>query len=86
MEVILTRNAEKQLKKAPANIVQKFLYWVSQVEDYGLLEVRKIPGFHDEPLKGQRKGQRSVRLSKSWRAIYTIEDNILVIEVHNHDY
>jgi proteic killer suppression protein len=82
----LTRNAEKQLKKAPANIVQKLLYWVSQVEDYGLLEVRKIPGFHDEPLKGQRKGQRSVRLSKSWRAIYTIEDNILVIEVHNHDY
>ncbi len=40
----------------------------------GLSEVRKVPGYHDEPLKGQRKGQRSIRLSRSYRAIYVIEE------------
>jgi proteic killer suppression protein len=86
MEVILSKNAEKQLQKTPAHIRSKLMYWTSQVDDYGIEEVRKIPGFHDEPLKGKRKGQRSVRLSKSWRAIYEIIDNIIVIEVHHHDY
>ncbi len=45
--------------------------------------------YHDEPLKGQRIGQRSIRLSKSYRAIY-IEHNddiiIEVIEVNKHEY
>ncbi len=86
MEVILSKNAEKQLQKTPANIRNKLMYWINQVDDYGIEEVRKIPGFHDEPLKGNRKGQRSIRLSKSWRAVYEIIDNIIVIEVHNHDY
>jgi hypothetical protein len=35
--------------------------------------VRKVPGFHDEPLSGKRFGQRSLRLSKSYRAFYEIE-------------
>jgi hypothetical protein len=35
-------------------------YWVDDVEERGLEEVRKIPGWHDEPLKGERKGQRSI--------------------------
>jgi proteic killer suppression protein len=86
MEVLLSKNAKKQLHKAPSHIKRKLMYWISQVDDYGIEEVRKISGFHDEPLKGIRKGQRSTRLSKSWRAIYEIIDNIIVIEVHNHDY
>jgi proteic killer suppression protein len=40
-----------------------------------LLEVRKIKGFHDEPLKGNRKRQRSIRLSKAYRAIYVVGDD-----------
>jgi proteic killer suppression protein len=55
------------------------------------LAVRKIPGFHDEPLKGDRKGQRSIRLSKAYRAIYVIGNSgnieiAEIIEVHKHDY
>jgi len=53
--------------------------------------VRKIPGHHDEPLKGSRRGQRSIRLSKSYRAIYQEYQSSLVIEVfinevHKHEY
>ena len=51
--------------------------------------MRKVPGYHDEPLRGKRAGQRSVRLSRSYRAIYMEEmDKVLVkvLEVNKHEY
>lgn len=62
-----------------------------QIETIGIDEVRKIPGFHDEPLKGKRAGQRSIRLSKSYRAIYVEYkenkvDIVSVEEVNKHEY
>jgi proteic killer suppression protein len=49
--------------------------------------MRRIPGYHDEPLKGKRKSQRSVRLNRSYRLIYTESDmTILVLEVNKHEY
>ncbi len=82
---------EKQLKKLPSFIVAKLQGWSQRVELYGLAEVRKIPGFHDEPLKGERQGQRSIRLSRSYRAIYEVNESkeiriILVMEVNKHEY
>jgi proteic killer suppression protein len=45
--------------------------------------------YHDEPLKGDRLGQRSIRLSRSYRLIY-IESQELgvvkVVEVNKHEY
>lgn len=86
---MLTKFAEKQLKKLPLNIKQVLRYWAESVERYGIREVRKLPGYHDEPLKGDRKGQRSIRLNKAYRAIY-VEKNegieITVIEVNKHEY
>ena len=67
--VILTKKAERQLTKVPNHIVSKFQLWVDLIEQEGLRESRKIKLFHDEPLKGGRKGQRSVRLNKAYRAI-----------------
>jgi proteic killer suppression protein len=57
----------------------------------GLPAVRKISGFHDEPLKGKRKGQRSIRLNKAWRAIYRVAkpgiiNLVLVEEISKHEY
>lgn len=57
----------------------------------GLREVRKRPGYHDEPLKGKRQGQRSIRLSRGYRAIYIIDELskvhfVEIIEVNKHDY
>ena len=62
------------------------------VKEEGLMDIRKIKGYHDEALKGKRKGQRSVRLNRSYRLIYRkMEDGkkinlIIVEEVNKHDY
>lgn len=82
---------EKQLKKLPNFIVIKLLEWAKSVELKGLREVRKIPGYHDEPLKGNRQGQRSIRLSKGYRAIYIEESDgkinlVIIEEVNKHEY
>ena len=86
----VSKHAEKDLKKVPMPIKKKLFIWVAAVEERGLEEVRKIPGFHDEPLLGERKGQRSIRLNKQWRAIYKVLNEkiefILIEEVTPHDY
>jgi plasmid maintenance system killer protein len=59
-------------------------------EAHGLEEIRKVPGYHDEPLKGKHAGQHSIRLSRAYRASYMISHGALkfvsVEEVHKHDY
>lgn len=80
---------EKDLSKLPIHILNKLRMWVDLVNHKGIIEVRKIPGFHDEPLSGDRKGQRSIRLNKAYRAIYTEDKNrikVTIIEVNKHDY
>jgi proteic killer suppression protein len=64
---------------------------VALVEESGAREVRKHKGFHDEPLKGRRRGQRSARLNRAYRAIDVERDAgkvelIEVLEVNKHDY
>ena len=67
----------------------KLKFWISAVELLGIQEVRKNKGFHDEPLKGVRKGQRSIRLIKAYRAIYIEEKGeihlVLIVEVNKHE-
>ena len=90
-KVIISGSAKKDLKKVPIFIARKLLTWVDAVEIEGLEEVRKCGGYHDEPLFGKRRGQHSIRLSKSYRAIYTIriqsqERFVNIEEVSKHDY
>lgn len=90
-EVQLSRRALKQLRRIPRHIVIKLQAWVEAVENEGLDEVRKIPGFHDEPLSGPRRGQRSIRLSRAYRAIYRLigegrAELVRVEEIHKHEY
>ena len=90
-DVELSRLALRQLRKVPRHVVDKLLAWIHLVEEEGLEEARKIPGFHDEPLLGRRVGQRSVRLSRAYRAIYKIEQRrvisfVVVEKVTKHDY
>lgn len=85
------RSVEKQLDRIPEAIVRKFRLWVALVEESGLREVRKHKGFHDEPLKGKRQGQRSVRLNQAYRAIYVEHEEdrielVEVLEVNKHEY
>lgn len=89
--VELRRHVEKQLERVPHHVVDKLLAWVRLVEDAGLEHARRIPGFHDEALRGRRSGQRSIRLSRAYRAIYRIGrrgevEVVLVEEVNKHAY
>lgn len=83
-------SVKKNLHKIPLSIKKKLFTWVAAVEERGVNEVRKIAGYHDEPLKGHRQGQRSIRLNKQWRAIYRVINKkiefVLIEEVTPHDY
>lgn len=90
-EVALSKKAAHDLKRLPTHIIFKLQTWVDGVKTHGLREMKKRPGFHDEPLKGKRQGQRSIRLNKAYRAIYIIDTSgaihfIEVIEVNKHEY
>ncbi len=88
-QVARTRSFEKDLDVVPDFIRVKAIFWIGLVESLGLREVRRRPGFHDEPLKGQRQGQRSVRLNQAYRLIYRETRSgleILLLEVNKHDY
>jgi proteic killer suppression protein len=82
---------DKQLGRVPDVISRKFRIWAALVEESGIREIRKHKGFHDEPLKSKRRGQRSVRLNKAYRAMYVEHDSgevelIEVLEVNKHEY
>ncbi len=88
--VVLGKSALRKLDRLPKHIIHKLLVWVKTVEKEGLEKTRMIPGFHDEPLKGDRAGQRSIRLNRSYRAIYVVvKDRIQFVrieEISKHEY
>lgn len=55
-KVFWSKKVAKQIDLLPENIERKFFAWVSSVKLAGLRDTRKSPGFHDEPLKGNRQG------------------------------
>ncbi|MGC1953035.1 MAG: hypothetical protein WA970_10790 [Gammaproteobacteria bacterium] len=89
--VRLEKVVRRRLHRVPRYVIDKLEAWIELVETDGLEEARRITGFHDEPLKGERAGQRSIRLSRQWRAIYEVQSGgdvvlVLVKEVMPHDY
>lgn len=90
-QVEVTRRAERSLAKAPKQVAAKFFYWKRQIEEHGIELVMKIPGYHDEPLRGKLKGHiRSVRMALGYRVYYRVIGStvkcIQVEEVNRHDY
>ncbi len=90
-EVVLSKHVVSRIRSIPIHIVRKLQAWIDAIEHEGLISVRKIPGYHDEPLKGSRKGQRSIRLSQAYRAIYRISEHgdleiVEVLDVNKHQY
>ncbi len=89
--VEITRRAEKQVRRLPVHVGEKLSHWVYLVMEIGLEEARKIPGFHDEPLAGRRRGMRSIRLSRAYRAMYRVVregdvETVSIEEVSKHGY
>lgn len=90
-DVKLTEKAKKDLKRVPLPMALKLQAWVDAVGRHGLAETRKIPGYHDEPLYGKRRGQRSIRLNIAYRAIYVVNEEgvihfVEIQEVNKHAY
>ena len=90
-KVHYTKFAEKQIGKLPERILRALRVWALTIELEGISGIRKLPGYNDEALKGDRKGQRSSRLNRAYRVIYFEEDDgsitlITVLEVNKHDY
>ena len=90
-EVVLSKFAQKQFKKLSVHIQKALRTWSTLIEEHGIWVMRRIPGYHDERLKGDRRGQRSSRLSRVYRVIYEEADSgeitiITVMEVNKHDY
>jgi proteic killer suppression protein len=89
--VEFSKFAAKQIPKLPTHIREAIFIWKNAVEIVGLLKVMRSSGYHDEPLQGHRRGQRSVRLNRAYRLIYELSEReeiiiVGVLEVNKHDY
>jgi addiction module RelE/StbE family toxin len=87
--VEIARPAEKELKKAPAEIRDSFDAWKNLIEQYGPSGIQRINGYWDHALKGEWKGARASSLNQQWRVIYFVEGRsvkILVLKITPHDY
>ena len=83
------REIVKTIRHIPPWIVKEYETWKDLVYRHGPEVLRQYPGYHDEQLKGNRKGQRSSRLSHQYRVIYAVERNIImvyVLEITKHNY
>jgi proteic killer suppression protein len=90
-KVRLYKRAMDDVQKVPRYIQVKLRAWIRGIEIEGLQDLRKVTGYHDELLLGKRFGQRSIRLNRSYRAIYRLirENSIEIVEifeVNKHEY
>lgn len=81
----------KKIASARHRKVRGMGYWCGDIGAQSSSQVRKFAGYHDEPLKGRRSGQRSIRLTQAYRAIYEMNKNdeiqcVEIVEVNKHDY
>ena len=89
--VEITKSAHKEIEKAPQQVRRKLALWIETVKSIGLESTRKLSGYHDEPLQGTKKGQRSIRLNIQWRAFYRLKSDgtiefVEIEEVNPHAY
>jgi addiction module RelE/StbE family toxin len=88
-EIFEHRNAVRQLKSLPADVLKRYEKWKDIVEISGPAGLKEIKGFRDEPLRGEWKGHRSSRLNLQYRVIYKVEKELVLVQVVSvtpHDY
>ena len=83
------RDIPKTAKRLPVWILKEYETWKDLVHRHGPEILREYPGYHDEQLKGTRKGQRSSRLNRQYRVIYIVDRQVVtiyVIDLTPHKY
>ena len=72
---------DKIIAKLPLQVVKKYELWKNIIFRHGPDKLLEFPGFHDEKLKGEFKGQRSSRLNIQYRVIYSIQKEVVSVYV-----
>ena len=88
-EVLEHRRLDRQLVKAPREVLKRYEKWKDIASLSGPPGLRLIRGFHDEALSGEWAGYRSSRLGDKWRVIYRVVREELLFQVASitaHDY
>ena len=88
-QILEHRAVSKTCRKLAPEVLKKYELWKSIVFRHGPQKLREFQGFHDEALKGKRKGERSSRLSLKYRVIYEAAREtvtVYVIEITPHRY
>jgi len=88
-QILEHHDIKKTCRKLPLAVAEKYELWKEIVAEHGPGRLRELPGFRDETLKGERFGERSSRLSLQHRVVYTVERNIVtvnVLEITPHKY
>lgn len=83
------RDIRKISHKLPLQVLEKYDLWKQIIVRHGPQQLRELPGFHDEKLRGNREGERSSRLNLQYRVIYSVEQDtvtVFVIEITPHKY
>jgi plasmid maintenance system killer protein len=83
------RSIGRTCTKLPVRVVRKYELWKDLVFRHGPDKLREFPGFQDEKLKGDRRGQRASRLSLQYRVIYKVQKEVVtvnVIDINAHKY
>lgn len=77
----------RRSRKLPPGIQQtarRKLVYLNEVNE--LLDLRSPPGKRLEALKGERKGQFSIRINQQWRICFSWEDgnakNVEIVDYH----
>ena len=90
-KVVEDGRADKELSsgRVPVEILKRYEKWKDIAMLSGPQGLRVIKGFRDEALSGDWKGYRSSRLNEQWRVIYSIEADVMIVQVVRvtpHDY
>ena len=80
-EVLEHRRVDRQLDKAPTEVLKRYEKWKDIVRISGPQGLRMIRGFRDEALKGRWQDHRSSRLNQQYRVVYRVEREKILVEV-----
>jgi addiction module RelE/StbE family toxin len=85
------RQADKELSsgRVPIEVLKRYEKWKDIAMLSGPHGSRLIRGFRDEALSGDWKDHRSSRLNEQWRVIYSVEADVMIVQVvrvtpHDH--
>lgn len=91
VKIVESKKAQKDLERAPKQILRSYETWARMIENHGAGVLRKFPGYNDEMLRGVWQGYRSSRLNLKWRVIYQVSQSgeieiVSIARVTPHDY